>query len=238
MSISEHELRRKILEALKEVRSKSPERNFTEAVELHIGFKDIDLRRPENRLRFNLLLPHYVSSKDKIGVFADDPHIPALRELAEKSEDNITIIDKVRLEELKSNLKLAKKLVRNHRIFLSSSTFMSNIGKFFGRMIKILNPRNKMPIPIPINEDPAEAIESAKRTLQIRLHKVPVINIKVGDIKMTDEELAENIVAVLEAIKNRMPKGWRNIKSIHIKTTMGPPVKISLMAKRKKKIAA
>ena len=92
-----------------------------------------------------------------------------------------------------------------------------------------------MPIPVPPNADLKSVLDDAKRTIMLRLHKSPSINVKIGNVNMNDEEIVENAMTVISAIKDRLPKGYRNIGSITIKTTMGPPVKISLKEMKKKK---
>jgi large subunit ribosomal protein L1 len=48
---------------------------------------------------------------------------------------------------------------------------------------------------------------------------------KVGDKATTEADLAENIAAVVQAVKKKLPNGDRNIRSIMVKTTMGKPAK-------------
>jgi len=50
----------------------------------------------------------------------------------------------------------------------------------------------------------------------------------VGDETMSDEDIAENIEAVISAVVGKLKKGIRNIKSIYVKTTMGEAVKIKV----------
>ena len=230
MAISDRELRRRLLQAVKEIKEKSPKRNFVESIELQIGIKDVDLNRPENRFRTNIRLAYPIATKDKIGFFADDAHATALKNLETNGE--VTIIDRAKIEELRSNPKAAKKIAKKTRIFLASQSLMGLIGRYFGR---ILSPRNKMPIPVPPNADLKSVIDDAKRTIMLRLHKSPSINVKIGNVNMNDEEIVENAMTVISAIKDRLPKGYRNIGSITIKTTMGPPVKISLKEMKKRK---
>ncbi len=230
MAISDRELRRRLLQAVKEIKEKSPKRNFVESIELQIGIKDVDLNRPENRFRTNIRLAYPIATKDKIGFFADDAHATALKNLETNGE--VTIIDRAKIEELRSNPKAAKKIAKKTRIFLASQSLMGLIGRYFGR---ILSPRNKMPIPVPPNADLKGVIDDARRTIMLRLHKSPSINVKIGNVNMNDEEVVENAMTVISAIKDRLPKGYRNIGSITIKTTMGPPVKISLKEMKKRK---
>ena len=48
--------------------------------------------------------------------------------------------------------------------------------------------------------------------------------VEVGDEKMDDEKLAENIIFAIDHIEHALPRGKANIKNILLKTTMGAPV--------------
>ena len=50
----------------------------------------------------------------------------------------------------------------------------------------------------------------------------------VGTKEMTDEEIADNVSAVVKRIISKLDKGDSNIASIFLKTTMGKPVKINV----------
>ena len=43
---------------------------------------------------------------------------------------------------------------------------------------------------------------------------------------MTDEELATNIMMALNFLASLLKKGWHNLKSVVIKTSMGKPIKL------------
>ena len=48
---------------------------------------------------------------------------------------------------------------------------------------------------------------------------------KVGDRKLSDTDLADNILAMVQAVQRKLPNGERNIRSVIVKTTMGKPAK-------------
>jgi large subunit ribosomal protein L10Ae len=52
------------------------------------------------------------------------------------------------------------------------------------------------------------------------------MNVAAGHEEMTDEELRQNIVMALNFLSSLLKKGWHNLKSINIKTTMGSSVKV------------
>jgi large subunit ribosomal protein L1 len=45
---------------------------------------------------------------------------------------------------------------------------------------------------------------------------------------MNSEDIANNIQTVLTQLERRLEKGLRNIRVAYVKTTMGPPAKITL----------
>ena len=51
------------------------------------------------------------------------------------------------------------------------------------------------------------------------------ISCKVGDDKMDDEKVIQNIDLVLSNILKKLPSGINNVKSVIIKLSMGQPVK-------------
>ena len=55
---------------------------------------------------------------------------------------------------------------------------------------------------------------------------MPVVQIVVGNEKMQDEELAANVFAIVNTIVPTLPQRQGNVKSVYLKESMGPPVKL------------
>jgi len=106
---------------------------------------------------------------------------------------------------------------------------MPLIGRFLG---KFLAPRGKMPIII--RENLKALIERYKKCIRINLKMSPIIQCAVGTEQMKDEEIAENVLAVINFLKERLPKGENNIGKIYLKLTMGKPIEVNLLGKRRK----
>jgi len=73
----------------------------------------------------------------------------------------------------------------------------------------------------------AKEIESTLSCAQVHLSPSVTTSIRVGSSSFKPEEVAENIEASVEGMVSRfIPKGWRNIRSVHIKgpNTMALPV--------------
>ena len=48
----------------------------------------------------------------------------------------------------------------------------------------------------------------------------------VGHVDMTDDELKTNIMMALNFLASLLKKGWHNLKTVNIKTTMGKAIEI------------
>lgn len=207
-----------MLKAVEEAREKSTDRNFTQSFDLAVGLKDIDLNNPENRINTEVELPHGTGKSQKVAVFAKG-------ELAERSRaaGADQVLGRDGIKELGENRSEAKKFADEFGSFIAQADMMPFIGKQLG---PVLGPRGKMPRPIPPNADPSDLIESFRSIVRVRVRTEPSVHLLVGKEDMPDEQIADNVVSVLEAIESNLPKGPRQIKSIYLKTTMGKPVRI------------
>ncbi|RLI33391.1 50S ribosomal protein L1 [Candidatus Bathyarchaeota archaeon] len=210
--------RREILRVLKELREKRVERNFKQSIDLIVNLKDLDLRRPENRVNLRVELPHGTGKERKVCVFAEGDLALKAREAGVD-----LILGQDRLRELSSNRKEAKKLLTKYDVFLAEAPLMPLVGRVAG---PILGPRGRMPTPVPPNAPLEQILERQRRTVLLRSRDRPLVQCSVGTEDMGDEEIAENVEAVLSALVGSLRRGAGNIKSIYLKMTMGPPVRL------------
>ena len=210
-----------LLSAVKEAKEKSGRRNFTQSVELILNLQDIDMKSPEGRLQENVELPYPpVEKTNKICVIATGE----LALKAKKANADL-VLDKAELEGLAGKKKELRKLANEYDFFIAEAPLMPLVGKVLG---PALGPRGKMPIPVPPTADIESLLNKYRRTVVVRMRNQPVIQCRVGTENMKEEELAENIQAVLRVVEGKLKRGMKNIKSVCIKTTMGAPVKIKL----------
>jgi large subunit ribosomal protein L1 len=210
-----------LLSAVKEAKEKGGRRNFTQSVELILNLQDIDMKSPEGRLQENVELPYPPAEKtNKICVIATG-------ELALKAKraNADLVLDRAELEGLSGKKKELRKLANEYDFFIAEAPLMPLVGKVLG---PALGPRGKMPIPVPPTADIESLLNKHRRTVVVRMRNQPVIQCRVGTENMKEEELAENIQAVLRVVEGKLKRGMKNIKSVCIKTTMGAPVKIKL----------
>ena len=50
----------------------------------------------------------------------------------------------------------------------------------------------------------------------------------VGDKKLSDPEIADNILAMIQAVQKKLPNGDKNIRTVAVKTSMGKLTKVKV----------
>jgi large subunit ribosomal protein L1 len=204
--------------AIKKVRETSTKRKFKQSVDMTINLKDVDPSKPDSKINLEVPLPKPVPKPVKICALAYGD--TALR--AKEGGVN-KVVEREEIEALGSDRKKARKLASQFDFFIARSDLMSLIGKNLG---PVLGPRGKMPTPVAPTANLAPVIERLKRVVKLKVSRVPSLHLRVGTETMKDEEIAENVQAVLEALTGKLERGDRNIRSVYLKTTMGPSVKV------------
>ena len=211
-------MKQDILEAVKKAKEESKPRNFTQSIDVVITIKDLDVKKPENRIDEEVLLPNGRGKDVKIAFIADGELA-----LQAKNAGADMVINKGELEEMGKDRKEAKKIANRHDFFVAQADMMPLVGRFLG---PVLGPRKKMPKPVPATIKPEPILERLKSTVKVRIKDQPVIQALVGTQDMEDELIAANIDAVLAVLDQKLEKGRNQIKSMYVKTTMGPVVRV------------
>ena len=190
-------------------------RKFKQSVDIAINFRDIDFNKPENRITLEVILP-YAPRPVEVAVFADGQLAVDMKKLVP------LVIGSEQIPAYASDKKKQKELL-NYSL-LSQTQLMAAVGKALGQ---VLGSKGKLPKPIMPNSNLVDIVEKAKRavTLRTKGKYLPVVHCIVGNEEMTDKQLAENAVAVIDAVKHKASEG--KIKSIYIKMTMGKPVAVA-----------
>ncbi|HDJ22039.1 MAG TPA: 50S ribosomal protein L1 [Candidatus Bathyarchaeota archaeon] len=209
--------REKIIEAVQKARELAKPRGFEQSFDLAINLRELDMNRPENRVNLRFQLPHRIGER-KVLVFASgDLALRARRAGADR------VVEPQELEMFAQDRKAAKKNLAGFDAFIAEAPLMPLVGRVAG---PILGPRGKMPIPVPPQAPIDEIVERERRTVVLRSRDKPFVHCIVGKESMSDEEVADNIEAVIRSLAAATPRGFANIKSIYLKLTMGEAVRV------------
>src|SRR6056297_1470196 len=195
----------------------SPDRNFTETVDLAINLRDLDLDEPSNRVDESVVLPAGTGQETTIVVFAEGE--TALR--AEEVADDV--LDEDELAELGDDDDAAKDLADSTDFFIAEKDLMQDIGRYLGT---VLGPRGKMPEPL-ADDDVVEVITRLKNTVQLRSGERRTFHTRVGAEDMSAEDISDNIDVIIRRLHADLEKGPLNVDTIYVKTTMGPAVEVA-----------
>jgi large subunit ribosomal protein L1 len=202
-----------IPEALEKVKRLSTAK-FDETVELAIRL-GIDPRKAEQIVRGTLSLPAGTGKTNRVAVFAAGEAAQAARDAG---------ADEVGAEDLVA--KVAGGFL-DFDVAIATPDLMGQVGGL-GR---VLGPRGLMPNPKTgtVTMDVAKAVTEFKGgRVEYRSDKVGNVQLRVGKISFSLEDLTRNVQAVIDEIVRVKPasaKG-RYMMSVTVSSTMGPGVKI------------
>ncbi len=189
---------------------------FDETVEVHIR-TGCDGRHAEQQIRGAVVLPNGTGKTVRVLVFAKGDKI---------SEAEAAGADHVGGEELIPKIQNEGWL--DFDVVVATPDMMGVVG----RLGKVLGPKGLMPNPKAgtVTMDVTKAINDIKAgKIEYRLDKTNIIHCPIGKASFTEEQLNENLTALMEAIVKAKPSTLKGqyLKSITLATTMGPGVKIS-----------
>ena len=213
-------MEQKIQEAIKNAIEGAPERKFVESLDMAFTIKDVDLKNPNNRIQEEIRLPAGRGKQIKIAMFAAS-------DAAEKANDaGIHVIDPSEIEELGKNKGKAKKIANSFDFFLSEVPHMGLIGRYLG---VVLGPRGKMPRPVPPVVDPAAIAAGLQSTTVVKSRDKVTFQASFGTLAQSEDELLKNAMEVYTRVTSRLERGVGNIRSLNIKTTMGPATRVEVV---------
>ena len=189
---------------------------FDETVEVHIR-TGCDGRHAEQQIRGAVVLPNGTGKTVKVLVFAKG---------AKLDEAQAAGADFVGGEELIPKIQNDGWL--DFDVVVATPDMMGVVG----RLGKVLGPKGLMPNPKAgtVTMDVTKAINDIKAgKIEYRLDKSNIIHCPIGKASFTEDQLNENMNALMDAIVKARPSSLKGqyLKSVTLSTTMGPGVKIN-----------
>jgi large subunit ribosomal protein L1 len=200
-------------DAVKIVKSNAKAK-FDETVEVAVNL-GVDPKYADQMVRGVCALPNGTGRTAKVAVFARGP---------KAEEAKAAGAEVVGAEELVEQ-------VQNGRMDFDKVIATPDMMPLMGRLGKVLGPRGLMPNPKvgTVTMDVVRAIRDAKGgAVEFRVEKAGVIHAGVGKASFTEQALAENLRAFMDALMKAKPAGAKGtyVKKISLSSTMGPGVKI------------
>ncbi|MEA3378121.1 MAG: 50S ribosomal protein L1 [Nanoarchaeota archaeon] len=214
--------KKQILTTIKKLRDSKYKKKFAQSVDLIINLKNLDLKKPENKIDFFMQLPHGKGKKTPVGIFVDDSLVLEAKKFFDE------VIEKKNFQSYAKDKKKIKKLASKCGCFVSQANLMPEVAKNFGQ---ILGRRGKMPNPkagciVPPKIILKPLYEKLQKMIRLNTKGELIIKCSIGTEIMKDEELVENGLAVYDNVLKNLIQGKNNFKSFLLKLTMSHPIKV------------
>merc|ERR1712196_139942 len=196
--------------------SQEKKRKFVETIELQIVLKNYDTQK-DKRFAGSIKLPNVPRPRMSCCILGDAKHVEAAKSAG------IPCMDVEALKALNKDKKKVKKLVNKFNFFLASASIMKQIPRLLG---PTMHKMGKFPTLIEHSEDLVEKIDSIRSTVKFQLKKVLTLGVASAHVEMTPDQCFANIMITVNFLVSLLKKNWQNIKTLHIKSTMGPSHRI------------
>ncbi len=191
---------------------------FDETIELQMRM-GLDPRNATQQVRGVALLPHGLGKPVRVLVFAQGEAEKIARDAG---------ADHAGADEL---VKRVEEGWTDFDVAIATPDMMGRVG----RLGKVLGRKGLMPNPksgtVVAAENLARVIkESRKGRVEFKLDRTAIIHVPVGKASFKEDQIYENLAAIIEAIMKSKPSGAKGqfVKSAYLKDTMGPSIRLDL----------
>jgi large subunit ribosomal protein L1 len=191
---------------------------FDASVEAHLRL-GVDPRHADQMVRGTVVLPHGTGKVVRVAVFAQ----------GEKAQEALRAgADEVGAEDL------AKKIEAGWLEFDVAIAAPDVMG-VVGRLGRILGRRGLMPNPKAgtVTFDIERAVKEVKGgRVEFKVDKGAIVHVPVGKASFDEQQLTENLAALVDAINRARPSGAKGqyLRTLSIATTMGPGIRVDIPA--------
>jgi large subunit ribosomal protein L1 len=195
---------------------KFPGAKFDETVDMSLRL-GVDPKHADQMVRGAIVLPNGIGKAVRVAVFAKGEKE---REARDAGADVVGAED------------LVERIQGGWMEFDSTIATPDLMGQV-GRLGKVLGPRGLMPNPKlgTVTFDVGRAVREAKAgKVEFRVDKAGNVHVPVGKKSFALEQLAQNAMALLEAIVRAKPSASKGqyLRSITLSSTMGPGVHVDV----------
>ncbi|MCR5367125.1 MULTISPECIES: 50S ribosomal protein L1 [Eubacterium] len=195
---------------------KSASAKFDETIEAHIRL-GVDGRHADQQVRGAVVLPHGTGKTVKVLVFAKGDNVDKALAAGADYAGGDELVPKIQNEGW-----------LDFDVVIATPDMMGVVG----RLGRVLGPKGLMPNPKAgtVTMDVVKAIEDVKAgKIEYRLDKANIIHVPVGKASFSEENIADNFNALMNAVIKAKPAAAKGqyLKSVTITSTMGPGIKLN-----------
>ena len=205
-----------LISLIKSVRNNTTKRNFKQSFEVIFTLKDFDFKKQDVTINEVVQLPHHSGAAAKFCFICGGD--VALR--ARKAGIDL-VIEAEQLDRFQGNKIEGKRLSKEYDFFFSDPSLMARVGKALGQY---LGPSGKMPMPVPPSAPIENLVARFRTSTRVRTRNQLAVAAKVGDEDLTEEQVADNILAIYNAVEKKLPQGDKNIRKVYVKLSMSKPI--------------
>lgn len=183
---------------------------------VEVAFRlNVDPRHADQQLRGAMVLPHGTGRTQRVCVIATGPQEQQAKEAGADYVGGKELIEQI------------QKGWFEFDVLVAIPSMMGELGKL-GR---ILGPKGLMPNPKTgtVTMDVAKAVADIKKgKVEYRTDKEGNVNLLIGKVSFTEEQLAENFKAIYDVLLRARPAAVKGtyMKNITVSSTMGPGIKV------------
>jgi large subunit ribosomal protein L1 len=186
---------------------------FDETVEIHVRL-GVDPKKSDQNVRGTVLLPHGTGRKVRVIAFAKGDKARDAEAAGADVVGESDLIDRI------------KAGFMDFDVAVATPDMMAAVGSNLGRILAQKMPNPKSGTVTPNIGNAIRDIKAGK--VEYRLDKTGIVHTIVGKASFGEQQLAENIATLLDAIVRAKPSASKGtyLRSVTLTSTMSPGVKV------------
>lgn len=165
---------------------------------------------------YRVPIQHSLYEDKAICLFTKDPHQPIRDKLDENPVDGIDKI--IGVSKLRKNYRQyedKRKLLATYDLFLADERILPLLPACLGK--KFFD-KKKQPAPVNLTRNLNHALERARDSTYFFVNSGPTCMVKVGRTGFAKQQVVENILGSINNIVDHIPKKWKNVQAIFVRT--------------------
>ena len=194
---------------------------FDGAVDIHLRL-GVDPRKTDQQVRGTVILPHGTGKLVRVLVFAEGEAEKIARDAGADYVGSTELAEKIEKESW-TDFDVAIAIPSMMRV-------VGKLGRVLGRKGLMPNPKSGTVVN---QEDLPRVIAEVRRgKVEFRTDKQALIHVTIGRVSFTEDQLYDNFVGLMDAIRRAKPAAVKGayVRTIVLSPTMGPGVRVDVNA--------